>query len=83
MPTESKKKVFISYAREDIVFDPWFDKESLLLGDEWRIAIVTAIKKCDYFLALLSSNSVQKSGFVQKELREALSALEELPEGKK
>jgi hypothetical protein len=97
MPTQNKKdKVFISYAREDLDsarhlyldlkangFEPWLDKEDLLPGDEWRPAIVEAIRKCDYFLAMLSSNSVRKTGFVQKELREALSALDQVPEGKK
>jgi hypothetical protein len=91
-----RQKVFISYAREDVDsaqrmyrdlkangLDAWLDKEDLLPGDEWRPAITAAIRKCDYFLALLSSNSVQKTGYVQKELREALAALDQLPQGKK
>lgn len=96
MPKRRELKVFISYAREDLDsarrlysdlkahgLRPWLDKEDLLPGDDWRRAVVAAIQKCDYFLALLSSNSVQKTGFVQRELREALSALDEKPDGTK
>ena len=85
--------VFISYAREDIDaarrlyqdlkqagVEPWFDKESLLPGQKWRVAIRQAIRECRYFLAVLSTNSVTKRGYIQKELAVALEVLEEFPE---
>lgn len=93
--TEESNIVFISYARED--FDVakrlysdlksaglsvWFDKESLLPGSKWKVAIIQAIRKSRYFLALLSDNSVNKTGYVQKELREALDLVDEFPESK-
>jgi len=87
-----KMKVFISYAREDHGFaarlrddlesaglSPWLDTEDLLAGQNWRTAVRQAIKDCSYFIAVLSSRSVSKQGFVQKELKLALEILGELP----
>jgi tetratricopeptide (TPR) repeat protein len=88
-----EKTVFISYARED--FDaakelykdlknagltPWLDKESLLPGEEWDFEIRKAIKKSTFFLVVLSSNSVDKRGYVQKEFKFGLEVLDEVPE---
>ncbi|MCP4100546.1 MAG: toll/interleukin-1 receptor domain-containing protein [Lentisphaerae bacterium] len=86
------KIVFISYARKNIetavkLFNdleangiiPWLDIYELLPGQQWKPTIIQAIKKCDYFIALLSSNSVNHEGFVQKELKEALEILDECP----
>lgn len=87
------KRVFISYAREDkeiarqifrdlrqVGAEPWLDEESLLPGQRWKTATSTAIRESDFFLALLSSNSVSKRGYVQKELREALELLDQVPD---
>jgi TIR domain-containing protein len=89
-------KVFISYAREDTEaanrlyndlkisgLDPWLDTESLLGGENWRIAIKDAIRSSRYFIPLLSSNSVEKIGYVQRELRDALEVLLEFPQSKR
>ena len=38
-------------------------------------------KLSDFFIACLSHNSVSKRGYVQKELKHALSVLEQFPEG--
>ncbi|MCP4646675.1 MAG: toll/interleukin-1 receptor domain-containing protein, partial [bacterium] len=89
-----KKKIFISYAHEDeeaarrlfrhlkeAKFEPWLDKENILPGQLWAREIEEAIKESAYFLALVSSNSTTKRGFVQRELRLAMSVVEELPEG--
>ncbi|MGB7510872.1 MAG: toll/interleukin-1 receptor domain-containing protein, partial [Pelodictyon phaeoclathratiforme] len=43
----------------------------------WKLMIIEAIKECSHFLALLSSISVSKSGFVRKELKIALDLLDE------
>ena len=89
----SSPTIFISYAREDAnsakrIYDDltslgvkaWIDQESLLPGQNWRVAIKQGIRSCRYFLAVLSENSVTKKGYVQKELAEALDILEEFPE---
>ena len=88
-------RVFISYAREDKTMaqrlyddlkkngvEPWLDDENLLPGQNWKLEIGKAIKNCDYFLALLSSHSVSKRGYVQKELKKALDILGECPKSK-
>ena len=88
-----KPKVFISYAREDADMamrlyhdlqaasvEPWLDKECLLPGQRWSDAITDAIRASDYFLALFSSTAISKRGYVQKELREALEVLEQIPD---
>jgi TIR domain-containing protein len=85
--------LFLSYAHEDIEpalrlftdlrqsgVNVWFDKESLIAGQRWSDAIRSAIKGSRYFVALLSSNSVNKKGYVQKELKDALAVLEEYPQ---
>jgi hypothetical protein len=59
---------------------PWIDKESLLPGQKWKVAISNAIRDSRFFVALLSSNSVNKKGYGQKELKEALDILDEYPE---
>jgi hypothetical protein len=86
-------KVFLSYAREDFNtalrlfndlrkagIDVWLDREVLLPGQNWKAAIRQAIRESRFFLALLSNNSVSKKGYVQKELKHAIEALEEYPE---
>jgi hypothetical protein len=90
---EQTNMVFISYAREDYVaagrlyedlkragLTPWLDKESLIAGQNWKIAIKNAIKKSRYFIPIFSSNSVAKRGYVQKEFKYALEVLDEFPE---
>jgi hypothetical protein len=92
---KAKPKIFFSYAHEDIVMakklyndikpygpDIWFDIESLLPGQDWEVEIEKAIENSNYFIALLSSNSVDKVGVVQSELKKALEKLDKYPEGK-
>jgi len=89
-----KPSVFISYAREDesialdihsflkeIDCEIWMDKFSLIPGQDWQLEIQEAIENSDIFIACLSDNSVSKRGFVQKELKKALSVLEMFPDG--
>lgn len=90
----SRWKVFISYSRSDIGvaseiyeylsykgFNVWMDKFSLVSGQEWKLEIHNNIKSSDFFIACLSENSVSKRGYIQKELKEAISVLDEMPEG--
>ncbi|NVJ64059.1 MAG: TIR domain-containing protein [Flavobacteriaceae bacterium] len=89
---EKKNTVFISYAREDAAraerlymdlrkanIDAWLDTKNLLPGQNWKREITKAIKNSAYFLALISERSVNKRGVVQKELKQALNVLEEVP----
>jgi len=89
------KKIFISYASEDVSFakklsndlnklnlETWLDKEQLLPGQRWDYEIKKAIKNCDYVLCVLSNNSVDKRGYVQVEFKMILKELEHFPETK-
>lgn len=50
------------------------------LGELGRSAIQNAILSGSHFVALLSTRSVSKQGYVRKEPREAINMLEEIPE---
>ena len=84
-PPEPLAHVFLSYAREDeeqvdglyrklfdAGFKPWMDQKDILPGEKWRFSIRKAIRHSDFFLACLSANSVNKRGFLQKEIKDAL-----------
>jgi formylglycine-generating enzyme required for sulfatase activity len=94
-PADPKKlSVFLCHAREDkpkvrelyahlnseAWIDPWLDEEKLLPGQEWNLEIVTAIRKAHVIIVCLSSQSVVKEGYVQKEINHALDVSEEMPE---
>jgi hypothetical protein len=80
----NKPRVFLSYAREDAqdvealyrrLADagtvPWMDTRDLLPGQDWDNAIQKAIVESDFFLACLSTRSVDKRGYLQRELERA------------
>lgn len=94
MKKMTRPRVFLSYAKEDVRrvrtlykklmeggLDVWFDENSIEPGDNWDQVAVKAIHDSDYFIAVLSSRSVNKRGFVQKEIREALTILDTYPPG--
>ena len=95
MPEEKRPlKVFLSYASQDrpVVrelsrrlvdegwIDTWFDEKKLLPGQDWRLKIEEAVETSDIVIICLSSNSVSKEGYVQKELRYAREIALEKPE---
>jgi formylglycine-generating enzyme required for sulfatase activity len=51
--------------------DPWLDEEKLSLGQYWTTAIEEALDAADIVLIFLSRHSVNKEGFVQRELNYA------------
>jgi formylglycine-generating enzyme required for sulfatase activity len=62
-------------------FDPWLDEEKLLPGQEWEVEIQKAVKTSDVVIVCLSHKAINKSGYVQKEIKFALDKAEEQPEG--
>ncbi len=93
MPIERKLRVFLCHASQDkpIVrdlyqrllaeswIDPWLDEERLLPGQDWNLEIEKAVESSDAVIVCVSSTSVAKEGYVQKELRQVLNiALEKL-----
>jgi hypothetical protein len=86
------KLAFFCHAKEDKIkvqeigsrlledgFLTWYDDKDLLPGDDWEQVIEGEIEGCDYFLAFLSSQSVKKAGYVNRELRYALEQRERKP----
>ncbi|MGA7437251.1 MAG: TIR domain-containing protein [Luteibacter sp.] len=86
--THRMLNVFISYAREDrdIVdpyfdklsdagFSPWMDHRSLLPGVEWTQEIPRAFARCEVTILFLSPRSIGKTGYVQREGRDAIERL--------
>lgn len=82
--------IFLSYAREDegealrihdklktLGFDVWIDQRNLRPGQEWEPLIWAAASKARLFCILLSNKSVNKSGFIRKEMRFALDKWKE------
>lgn len=89
-----KLQVFISHASEDNAtakrlskrlkedgFDPWLDDERLLPGQDWKLECEKALDSSDAVLICFSEESVSKSGFVQKEFKQAMEKQKEKPDG--
>lgn len=62
-------------------FQPWLDEEELIPGKDWRGEISREVRTSDVVLVCLSKTSVNKDGFVQKEIKFALDKADEKPEG--
>jgi formylglycine-generating enzyme required for sulfatase activity len=61
--------------------DPWLDKAKILPGQDWRSVIEQAVEEAHLVVVCLSSHSVNKEGFVQREIRYASDIALEKPEG--
>lgn len=62
-------------------FDPWLDEDKILPGQDWNQQIIRAVRNSDVVLVCLSQHSISKAGYVQKEIKYALDAADEQPEG--
>jgi formylglycine-generating enzyme required for sulfatase activity len=84
------RQIFLCYARpdEDRVrelyqrltaagFKPWMDQEDIVPGERWRPSIERAIQRSDFFLACLSTHSVSRRGFLQREIKTAMDLWQE------
>ncbi|MDX2032706.1 MAG: SUMF1/EgtB/PvdO family nonheme iron enzyme [Blastocatellia bacterium] len=78
-------QIFISYAREDQAriealyrrlqeagYQPWLDRDHILAGQKWEPVIKAALKQSDFVLVCLSATSINKRGFLQEEIKQAL-----------
>ncbi len=91
MPPTRKLKVFLCHASEDkpkvrelykklvaeTWIQPWLDEEDLLPGQDFDLAIYKAARDADIIIICLSSISVKKEGYVNKEIRRALDVADE------
>jgi hypothetical protein len=96
MPTTPRPlKVFLCHAHADKTtvrnlyrhlkerkIDAWLDAEKLLPGQNWQVEIPKALLSSDVIIICLSKNSVDKEGYVQKEIKFALDKALEMPEGR-
>ncbi len=91
---KSQIQIFIAHANEDkpqvrelytklkqAGYKPWLDEEDLIPGLNWREEIPKALKSSDLFLACLSSTSIRKRGYIQREFKMAMEMLAEMPPG--
>lgn len=60
---------------------PWLDEEDLLPGQRWEDEIPRAVRDSDVVIVCLSRSSVNKTGYVQKEIKYALDVADEQPDG--
>lgn len=87
-------RIFLSYAKEDKDrvasiyrkllterLNPWLDVKDLLPGQDWDKEIISAIRRARFVLVFLSNQSINKRGYIQKEIREALDVAEQMPDG--
>lgn len=61
---------------------PWFDEEDLVGGQDWQVEIPKALDTSDAIIICLTKNSVDKEGYIQKEIKFALDKALEMPEGR-
>jgi formylglycine-generating enzyme required for sulfatase activity len=61
--------------------NPWLDEIDILPGQDWQMEIPSAIFSSNIIVVCLSKNSVDKEGYVQKEITYALDKAMEKPEG--
>jgi len=81
--SEDKGQVREVYQRLAAIeaFEPWLDEEDLLPGQDWAYEIPRALQASDFILIFFSSVSVGRRGYVQREMKLALDALQEMPVG--
>lgn len=79
---QDKPAVRELYARlQSDRFQPWLDEEDLIPGQDWQQEIPRAVRRSHVVVVCLSSQSTNKAGYLQKEIKFALDVLDEQPEG--
>jgi TIR domain len=59
----------------------WLDAEDIKPGQDWDLEIRKAIRASRYVLVCLSRESIEKVGYVQKEVKMILNLADHRPEG--
>jgi len=91
---QQKLRVFLCHADEDKPkvrklykkllsdgYDAWLDEEKLKPGADWKLSIEIAMRESHAIIICLSTVSVQKEGYVNVEILNALDIAKEKPEG--
>jgi DNA-binding NarL/FixJ family response regulator len=61
--------------------DPWLDEEKFLPGQNWEMEIERAVESTDAVIVCLSIKSINKEGYIQKEMRKVLDIFAQKPDG--
>ncbi|MGO4619946.1 TIR domain-containing protein [Ensifer sp. 2YAB10] len=91
----SKLKVFVGYASEDrdvavevVTFleglgltEVWFDRKSLVAGDDWDAERQAAQRNADLIIHICSEQILSRAGVVNREIRETLRLADDKPFG--
>jgi hypothetical protein len=92
--SEERLKVFLSYPSErlkeateifeflrSLDLDVWFDKESLVGGQDWDRERAEAQKEADLICLVGSKETVQRAGVIQREVKDILQLIQDKPLG--
>ena len=74
------RDLFKKFTKEGWI-DPWLDEKKILGGQNWEMEIQKAVKDSDVILVCLSSSATTREGYIQREIKLALDAAEEKPDG--
>jgi hypothetical protein len=91
----SKLIPFLCYSKENSIgvrefrerlkgedwIDPWFDEEDILPGQMWEGRVTDAVHNSHAVIVFLSAVAIRREGFFHKELKLALDAAAEKPDG--
>jgi formylglycine-generating enzyme required for sulfatase activity len=95
MPNKNHKlRVFLCHASQDKPIarelyqrllaegwiDPWLDEKKLLPGQDWETTIEKSVESSHVVIVCLSNISVNKEGFVQREINHAVTCALKKPE---
>jgi CheY-like chemotaxis protein len=95
LQSATKLKVFLCHSSKDKItvrtyydrfcaegwIESWLDEKKLVPGADWELEIRLAVKSSHVVLVFLSKYSVNKEGYVQKEIKQALDVADEKPDG--
>lgn len=87
-------KVFVGYAKEDkevalqvvgyleaLGLEVWFDKKSLVAGDDWDAERMAAQQTADMIIHICSEQILTRAGVVNREIRETMRLADDKPFG--
>ncbi len=90
----NKESVFLAFAEEDkkiveeiysnlkaVNLNPWMYTKDSIAGENWRENLPEIIKKSKFAIICLSTHSIEKRGFVQREIKFILEEQEMKPQG--
>src|SRR5690349_3989599 len=60
---------------------PWFDKESIVGGQDWDRERAAAQRASDVTFLIVSSETLTKAGVIQREIKDALELVRDKPFG--